>query len=177
MPIRDLSENEPQERIGSGRPGLSAISRAPLDRLDRASVWPCPRELGRAVRWKHRMTAARTARRGRGTLLLCPFGPLVPGEAKRPKVDSVPKPATVIFKNRPRLGNGPAALVLSCCAGAARESVHGTKLPFPDVRAMSAIEAISEVKYSLRAFRMLTRFGQWAGNFAVLQNCAQDMVS
>jgi hypothetical protein len=35
-------------------------------------------------------------------------------------------------------------------------SGFGTFRPFPRVRAMSVIEGISEVKYSLRAFRMLT---------------------
>jgi hypothetical protein len=43
--------------------------------------------------------------------------------------------------------------------GSAAMSLPGTKLPFSDVRAMSVIEAASEVKYSLRVFRMLTQLG------------------
>jgi hypothetical protein len=39
---------------------------------------------------------------------------------------------------------------------ALHESVYGTTRTFRDVRAMSVIEGISEVKYSLRVFRLLT---------------------
>jgi hypothetical protein len=45
---------------------------------------------------------------------------------------------------------------------AALTSVSGTSLPFSDVRVMSVIEGISEVKYSVRAFRILTQSGHSA---------------
>jgi hypothetical protein len=55
-------------------------------------------------------------------------------------------------------------------------SAIGTKRPIKDVRAMSAIEAISEVKYSLRVFRMLTHLCHPTINFAVMHNAGASRI-
>jgi hypothetical protein len=47
-------------------------------------------------------------------------------------------------------------------------SASGTTRTFEDVRAMSVIEGISEVKYSRRVFRMLAWRGQLGGVSPVL---------